>query len=310
MQRPKHILSIDDLSVDFVKEIIRVAYSMKDVLSRDVKKLPTLRGKMLVNLFYEPSTRTRVSFEIAAKNLSAEVINFSAAGSSVEKGESLRDTIKTVEKLGADFIVIRHPSEGASHFAAEVAQVASIINGGDGKGEHPTQALLDLFTIVQELSDGDIDSLRNITVTYIGDILHSRVARSGIKLFRKLGMKTCVCAPSTLLPRGIESVAEVKNDLYSALKESDVAISLRLQKERQQGVYFSDLREYNEFWEITDELISKSNPNIIIMHPGPMNIGVEIEPKVAYGKQSVILKQVENGVAVRMAIIYLLFVGE
>lgn len=301
----RHILSVDDISVEFVKHIMETSFSMFDILRRDIKKVPTLRGKAVVNLFFEPSTRTRTSFELAAKALSADVTNFSAKGSSVEKGETLLDTIRTVESMGADLIVIRHPSTGAAHFVAESVQQASVINAGDGTGEHPTQALLDLFTIIRYKAP--IDKLRGMNILFLGDILHSRVARSGMKLFRKLDMKVRVCGPPTMIPYGID--VEVFMDIKEAVKGCDIIMPLRIQMERQKGSFFPDTREYFEFWGLKQEVLELAPEDAIVMHPGPTNLGVEIAPEVAYSQRAVITRQVESGVAVRMALLYILLVG-
>jgi aspartate carbamoyltransferase catalytic subunit len=311
MKTPRHILSVDDMSFEFIRRVIETSFSMLDIMHRDIKKVPTLRGKMVVNLFFEPSTRTRTSFELAAKALSADITNFSVSSSSVVKGESFLDTIKTIETMGADVIVVRQSSEGAAHFVASAVRRAAVINGGDGCGEHPTQALLDLFSIIRRKGFiGDWRALADMKVIIVGDILHSRVARSDIKLFKKVGMKVGICGPYTMIPYGIEEMGvDVFSDLREAIKDADIIMPLRLQLERQKGALFPNAREYSEFWGLTQDVLSSAPSDAVVMHPGPTNLGVEIFPDVAYSDKAIILNQVESGVAVRMTLLYTLLVG-
>lgn len=302
--KQKDILGIRELSPEDITLILDTAESMKEVSTRDIKKVPTLRGKTIVNLFYEPSTRTRTSFEIAGKRLSADVINISAKASSVAKGESLRDTGKTLMAMSPDVVVIRHPAPGAPHILAQTLS-ASIINAGDGAHEHPTQALLDLFTIRERKG-----RLEGLTTTIVGDILHSRVARSNIYGMRKMGMTVRVAGPSTLIPRFIERLGvEVFTDLDEAIKGVDVIMMLRIQLERQGKGFFPSLREYSRLFGLNLLRLQRARDDVLIMHPGPINRGIEISPEVADGPYSIILDQVTNGVAVRMALLYLLMGG-
>ncbi len=303
------ILSIDDLSCEDIQNIIDISFSMDEVLGRDIKKIPTLRGKVVALMFFEPSTRTRISFELASKFVSADTVNFSTAGSSIEKGESLIDTIRTISSLGVDFLVIRHNKEGVPHIVAEHSDI-SVINAGDGKNEHPTQALLDLFTMMKRKKLKSISDMKNLSVSIVGDILHSRVARSNIKLLRKLGVKINVVSAYTTLPQGIDKVFDikVKNFIDEEVLESDFIMALRLQKERHAAVFYPSDREFNFFWGLKEEQILKLKDRVI-MHPGPMNLGVEIMPAVAYSELSAISEQVRNGVAVRMAILFYIFRG-
>lgn len=300
----KDLLSMRELTVDEIRLILDTAESMKEVARRDIKKVPALRGKTLINLFYEPSTRTRTSFEIAGKWLSADVINISISSSSVSKGESLKDTGLTLQAMHPDVVVIRHPSAGAAEFLAK-RLAASIINAGDGAHEHPSQALLDLFTIREK-----VGRLEGLKVAIIGDIAHSRVARSNIHGMQKMGMEVRVAGPRTMLPRFIERLGvEVFTNLDRAIAEVDVIMMLRLQTERQQAGLFPSLREYSRLFGLTVERLKAAKSNVLIMHPGPINRGVEIAPDVADGPYSLILNQVENGLAVRMALLYLLAGG-
>lgn len=302
--KQKDILGIRELSAEDIALILDTAESMKEVSTRDIKKVPTLRGKTIVNLFYEPSTRTRTSFEIAGKRLSADVINISAQASSVVKGESLRDTGKTLMAMSPDVVVIRHPAPGAPHILAQTLS-ASIINAGDGAHEHPTQALLDLFTIRERKG-----RLEGLTATIVGDILHSRVARSNIYGMRKMGMSVRVAGPSTLIPPFIERLGvEVFTDLDEAIKGVDVIMMLRIQLERQGKGFFPSLREYSRLFGLNLLRVQRARDDVLIMHPGPINRGIEISPEVADGPYSIILDQVTNGVAVRMALLYLLMGG-
>ena len=305
-RRPRrNVLDLDDFSVAEIEAVLDTATAMKDVLRRPIKKVPTLRGKTLVTLFYEASTRTRVGFEVAAKALGADTVSVAAETSSVTKGESLIDTIRTLQALGADFVVMRHHQAGAPYVVAgEVS--ASVINAGDGWHAHPTQALLDLFTIRERL--GRISGLR---VAIIGDILHSRVARSNLWGLTLMGADVVLCGPPTLLPvasfcEGLPWKVERTYRLDEALDGADVVMLLRMQLERQTGGLFPSLREYVRTYALTEERLARARPGALVMHPGPMNEGVEIDPRVARGAQSVIEAQVTNGVAVRMALLYLL----
>ncbi len=300
----KDLLSMRELTSDEIRLILDTAESMKEVARRDIKKVPALRGKTLINLFYEPSTRTRTSFEIAGKWLSADVINISISSSSVAKGESLKDTGLTLQAMHPDVVVIRHPSAGAAEFLAR-RLAASIINAGDGAHEHPSQALLDLFTIREK-----VGRLEGLKAAIVGDIAHSRVARSNIHGMQKMGMEVRVAGPRTMLPRFIERLGvEVFTNLDRAIAEVDVIMMLRLQTERQQAGLFPSLREYSRLFGLTVERLKAAQSNVLIMHPGPINRGVEIAPDVADGPYSLILNQVENGLAVRMALLYLLAGG-
>ena len=305
--RRRHILDLDDFTKDEMELVLETADAMKEVLSRDIKKVPTLRGKTVVNLFYEPSTRTRISFEQAAKNLSADVINLGASGSSVEKGESLIDTVRTLQALGADAIVMRHYHAGAPYLIARHIDV-SVINGGDGCHAHPTQGLLDLYTIREHLG-----TVSGAKVVIIGDITHSRVARSNIWGLSKMGAKVVLSAPPTLLPVGLGAPhfpqITLEQNLDRAVEGADVIMPLRLQKERQKGGLLPSIREYIQLYQLDARRLARAKPNALVLHPGPMNEGVEITPEVAHGAQSVIEEQVTNGVAVRMALLYLLLGG-
>jgi aspartate carbamoyltransferase catalytic subunit len=297
----KDLLGIKELTVEEINQILDTAAGFKDVLGRDIKKVPTLRGKTAINLFFEPSTRTRTSFELAAKRLSTDVINFSVPTSSVVKGESLIDTALTVQALGADFIIIRHSSAGVPHLLAKKLR-ASVINAGDGTNEHPTQALLDVFTIREK--KGKIDGL-NIAI--VGDIIHSRVAKSNIYSLTKLGAKVRLIGPPTLIPREMEDIGvKAFHNMEEHLKDVDVVMMLRIQMERQGKGYFPSTEEYSKNWGLTSERLSLARDDAIVMHPGPMNRGIEITSEIADGPKSVILEQVTNGLAVRMAVMYLL----
>ncbi len=298
----KHLLGIKDLLKTDIELIISTAKQFKEVLQRPIKKVPSLRDTTIVNLFYENSTRTRISFELAEKRLSADIINFSASASSVSKGETLLDTVNNILSMKVDMIVIRHSAGGAPHFLAKHVP-AAIINAGDGINEHPTQALLDAFSIQENLG-----SLEGKKVVLIGDIMHSRVALSNIYLLKKIGAEVMVSGPPTLIPKYITEALDVKVelDLKKALQWCDVANVLRIQLERQNQVLFSSLREYNLVYGVSKKLLDSLDKKILIMHPGPINRGVEIDSDVADSDQSIILQQVENGVAVRMAVLYLL----
>ena len=298
----KHLLGIKDLSPEDISLILATAAQFKEVLQRPVKKVPSLRDITIVNLFYENSTRTRISFELAEKRLSADTINFSSSASSVSKGETLLDTVNNILSMKVDMVVMRHSASGAPHFLAKHIP-AAIINAGDGINEHPTQALLDAFSIKEKLG-----SLEGKKVVLIGDIMHSRVALSNIYLLKKMGAEVMVAGPPTLIPKYIREALQVKVEynLRKALEWCDVANVLRIQLERQNQPLFSSLREYNLAYGVSRKLLESLNKEIVIMHPGPMNRGVEIDSDVADSNQSIILQQVENGVAVRMAVLYLL----
>ena len=298
----KHdLLDVQDLSREEIDLVLETAKSFKEVSARDVKKVPALRGKTVVMLFFENSTRTRTSFELAAKRLSADTINISFGSSSLSKGETVLDTARNLEAMNIDAIVVRHPSSGVPNVLARHLK-AAVINAGDGCRAHPTQALLDLFTIKEKL--GKIDGLK---VGIVGDILHSRVARSNIWGFNKLGARVTVCGPSTLMPMGVEKLGVgVSNDIDELIRESDVLMLLRLQKERQENQFLPSIREYAKRFGVNQERLKQAKKDIVIMHPGPTNRGVELSAEVADGECSVILDQVTNGVAVRMAVLYLL----
>ncbi|MDH4397379.1 MAG: aspartate carbamoyltransferase catalytic subunit [Actinomycetota bacterium] len=307
----KHLTSMRELSRESAIGLLDNAQQLSQVNEREVKKLPALRGKTVVNLFFENSTRTRISFEVAAKRLSADVINFSADSSSVSKGESLKDTAQTLEAIGADAIVIRHPLSGAPKLLAEQGWIsASVINAGDGAHEHPTQALLDALTIRQGF--GLHEDLTGLKVLIVGDIRHSRVARSNILLLKLLGAKVTVAGPESLIPEGIEAMGtEVLNSFEQALEEKpDVVMMLRVQKERMQGEFFSSAADYSKSWSLEGDRLAMLSPKALIMHPGPMNRGFEISSQAADDPRSQVLKQVANGVAVRMAVLYQCLSGE
>jgi aspartate carbamoyltransferase catalytic subunit len=302
--RRKHILGLEELTADEITIILDTAASMKEVSERDVKKVPALKGLTVVNLFFEPSTRTRSSFEIAEKRLSADVLNFTPDQSSVVKGETLLDTARNLEAMGAGIIVIRHSMSGAPWLLARELK-SSIINAGDGSHEHPSQALLDLFTIKEIRGD-----IRGLRVVIVGDIRHSRVARSNIWGFLKLGAEVRVVGPPTLIPKEIEDMdVRVYYKLDEALKDADVVIMLRIQKERQESMFFPSLREYSKLHGLSHEKLRYANSKVIVMHPGPINRGVELSSEVADDVNSVILDQVSNGIAVRMAMLYLVASG-
>jgi aspartate carbamoyltransferase catalytic subunit len=298
----KHLLGIKELSASDISLILSTAAQFKEVLQRPVKKVPSLRDVTIVNLFYENSTRTRISFELAEKRLSADTINFTTSGSSAAKGETLLDTVNNILSMKVDMVVMRHSASGAPHFLAKHIPSA-IINAGDGINEHPTQALLDAFSIQEKLG-----TLEGKKVVLIGDIMHSRVALSNIYLLKKMGAEVMVAGPPTLIPKYITEALQVKVEynLQKALDWCDVANVLRIQLERQNQVLFSSLREYNLAYGVSRKLLDSLKKEIVIMHPGPINRGVEIDSDVADGKQSIILQQVENGVAIRMAVLYLL----
>jgi aspartate carbamoyltransferase catalytic subunit len=298
----RHLLGIKDLESDDISLILQTAEQFKEVLQRPVKKVPSLRDVVIVNLFFENSTRTRISFELAEKRLSADTISFTASSSSVSKGETLLDTVNNILSMKVDMVVMRHSASGAPHFLAKHIP-AAIINAGDGINEHPTQGLLDALSIKEK-----IGKLEGTKVAIIGDIMHSRVAQSNIYLLKKMGAEVTVCGPPTLIPKYIAEAlnVSVSYNLKETLEWCDVANVLRIQLERQNQVLFSSLREYNLAYGITRKMLDSLHKEIVIMHPGPINRGVELDSDVADSKQSIILQQVENGVAVRMAVLYLL----
>ena len=309
----KHILDVDVLSEDEIINILDQTDAMSEVLRRDIKKVPALRGRVIVTLFYEASTRTRISFEEAGKILSADVINMSSSGSSVDKGESLLNTGLTLQAMGVDVIVVRHPYSGAPNLLARHLPKVSIINAGDGLHAHPTQALLDAYTVRSKLG-----SLKGMKIVIVGDVLHSRVARSAIWAFTKLGAKIVLSGPNTLMPVGLNLVdgranvlppVSVQPDLDEAIRGADVVMALRLQNERQNGGYLPSLREYIRRWQITKDRLSSASKEVLVMHPGPMNEGIEISTEVAHGGRSLIEEQVTNGVALRMALLYQVSAG-
>jgi aspartate carbamoyltransferase catalytic subunit len=300
----KDLLGIGDLAVEEIHLVLDTAEAMREIGRRPIKKVPTLRGKMVVNLFYEPSTRTRTSFEIAEKRLSADTLNIVVASSSVLKGETLADTAMTLEAMAPDMIVLRHPSSGACHLLSRICK-SRIINAGDGMHEHPTQALLDAFTIREHKK-----RIAGLKVVIVGDLVHSRVLRSNVQLLTRLGADVWVCGPPTLMPPGIDRLGvHTSAAVDDAVAGADVIMMLRIQQERMQGAFLPSLREYFTTFGMTAARVARAKPDVIIMHPGPMNRGVEIASDVADGPYSVILEQVANGVAVRMAVLYLLAGG-
>jgi aspartate carbamoyltransferase catalytic subunit len=306
----KHLLSAADLSYEDAILVLDTAKQLAAATEQGVGKLPPLRGRTVVNLFYEDSTRTRISFEAAAKRLSADVINFSAKGSSVSKGESLKDTALTLEAMGADAVVIRHNSSGAPHRLANAGWISGgVVNAGDGTHEHPTQALLDAFTLRNHLRNGEGD-LKGVNVTIVGDVLHSRVARSNVLLLNTLGAKVRLVAPPTLLPYGVEDWdCEVSYDLDASLEGSDAVMMLRVQRERMNAAYFPNAHEYSNRYGLNVTRMNRLSETAVVMHPGPMNRGMEISADVADSQRSVIVEQVSNGVSVRMAVLYLILGG-
>lgn len=304
MIKEKDLLGLQHISTEEIDEILETAYPMKDIINRDIKKVPTLRGKSIATLFFENSTRTKCSFELAAKYLSADCTSLSVSTSSVQKGETLIDTAKTLEVMGIELFIMRHGASGAPHFMGKHT-TARIINAGDGMNEHPTQGLLDMFTMKDKKGD-----LGNLTVTILGDVAHSRVARSNIWGLTKYGAKVRVVAPETLIPVEMEKMGvEIYTDVEAALKGADVVNVLRLQKERQAGGLLPSLEEYNQFWGLTRKRVDLLKDDAIIMHPGPMNRGVEIMPDVYDMDRSVVDEQVTNGVAIRMALLFLMLGG-
>jgi len=296
----RHLLGLADLSREEIECVLDTAAGFQEVSTRSIKKVPALRGRVVVNLFFEDSTRTRTSFGLAAKRLSADTLEFSAKGSSTSKGESLADTARNIEAMGVDIVVCRHPAPGAPHFLSRVLKVG-VVNAGDGAHEHPTQALLDLFTIRERRG-----TLEGLKVLFVGDITHSRVARSNIFGLRTLGAGVGVCGPATLIPPRLHELGvTIHHDLDEALPQYDVVNLLRIQLERQRQNLFPSVREYARLYGITAERLRRARPDVLVMHPGPVNRGVEITPEVADGAHSVILRQVTNGLAVRMAVLYL-----
>ena len=297
----KHVIGIEHLTIDDIQLILTTATQFKEIINRPIKKVPTLRDITIANLFFENSTRTRISFEVAQKRLSADTINFTASNSSVKKGETLLDTVNNILSMKVDMIVMRHASPGAAHYLSERID-AHIVNAGDGTHEHPTQALLDAYSMQEKIGD-----LKGKKIAIIGDIMHSRVALSNIFCLKKLGAEITLCGPSTLIPKYIENLGvNISHNVDETLQWCDVANVLRIQLERQNQVLFSSLREYNLAYGVSRKLLDGLKKEIVIMHPGPINRGVEIDSDVADSKQSIILQQVENGVAVRMAALYLL----
>jgi aspartate carbamoyltransferase catalytic subunit len=299
--KSRHLLGIEELDAGEIELILETSLAMKEVAGRTIKKVPTLRGRTVVNLFFEPSTRTRMSFEVAEKRLSADTLSIAVAQSSVTKGESLLDTVRNLEAMAPDMIVMRHASSGAPHLLARLCR-SVIINAGDGMHEHPTQALLDAFTIREHKK-----SLEGLKVAIVGDLLHSRVLRSNVHLLNKMGAKLWACAPLTLMPAELERFGvRATTSIDEAVADADVIMMLRIQHERMHGHFIPSTREYFTLFGLTPERVARAKPDVIIMHPGPMNRGVEIDSDVADGPYSVILEQVTNGVAVRMAVLYLL----
>ncbi len=302
--RHKSLLSMSDLSAEDITHVLDTAESLKEISTRDIKKVPTLRGKSVVNYFFEPSTRTKTSFEMAAKRLSADTVNLSASGSSTVKGETLIDTARNLQAMNPDLIVLRHSSSGAPHLLSKNIS-AGIINAGDGINEHPTQALLDLLTIREKKG-----KIKGLNIAIIGDISHSRVAKSNIFGLITMGATVTVSGPPTMIPKGIETLGvEVAHNPLEAVQGKDVVMMLRIQLERQSKILFPSLREYAVFFGLTKEVLKRAKKDVIVMHPGPLNRGVEITSEVADGSASVILDQVTNGVALRMALLYLLIGG-
>ncbi|MBN2179643.1 MAG: aspartate carbamoyltransferase catalytic subunit [Deltaproteobacteria bacterium] len=302
----KDILGLKDYSRDEINFILDTAESLKEISTRKIKKVPTLRGKTVISLFYEPSTRTRTSFEIAAKRLSADAVNITASASSVVKGETLIDTARNLESMNPDIIIMRHSAAGAPHILARLLKHQSIINAGDGAHEHPTQSLLDMMTIREKR--GKIDGLR---VALIGDIAHSRVARSNIYGLTIMGAEVALCGPAMMMPREIDKMGvTVHNRMEEAIRDADIIMMLRIQLERQKNNMFPSVREYAKLYCLTPDRVKMAKKNVLVMHPGPINRGVEIDPQIADGPYSVILEQVTNGVALRMALLYLLAGGK
>ena len=301
----KHLLDIESLSVDEINTVLDTARAFKAVGERVIKKVPALRGKTVVNLFIEPSTRTRISFELAAQRLSADIVNFSADASSLKKGETLKDTARNLEALNADFIIIRHSASGAAHFLSRVLN-AHVVNAGDGAHEHPTQALLDAFTIREKKG-----KIAGLNVTILGDILYSRVARSNIWALTKLGANVTLCGPATLVPKTFEQMGcRVTHNVEEAIRDADIINLLRIQHERQRKAMFPGIGEYTTLFGLTMSRLAQTRPDALIMHPGPVNRGVEIDSDIADSGRSLILQQVTNGLAVRMAVLFLVNGGK
>ncbi len=297
----KHLLGLNGVPKEDIRTILDTATTFREVLERPIKKVPTLQGKTVVNLFYESSTRTRISFELAQKRLSADTVNFSKAGSSTSKGETFKDTVKNIEAMKIDMIVVRHSSAGVPYYLTKITN-ANIINAGDGRHEHPTQALLDMYSIREKMG-----KLEGLKVCIVGDIAHSRVALSNIFGLKTMGAEVSVCGPATMIPKGIERLGvKVLHNIDKAIAEHDVLNVLRIQLERAAGSSIPSLREYHNFFGVTSERVEKNNKDILILHPGPINRGVELSSDVADGPYQVILDQVTNGVAIRMAVLYLL----
>ncbi len=313
----KHVLDLDNYSAEELAATLESAHSMAEVLGRDIKKTPALRGRVIVTLFYEASTRTRISFEEAGKILSADVINMSASGSSTDKGESLLNTGLTLQAMGVDTLVVRHPHSGAPNFLARNLDKVSVVNAGDGLHAHPTQALLDLYTVQSRLG-----CIAGLKVVIVGDVLHSRVARSNIWGFARMGARVVLSGPQTLIPLDFmvpvgeagdgtfASLIEVDTNLDRAVEGADVVMALRLQSERQRGGFLPSIREYIRRWQVNDARLARARPDVLVMHPGPMNEGIEISTALAHGTRSAIEEQVTAGVAVRMAVLYQLNAGE
>lgn len=303
--RRRHVLGLSDFSPEEIEFVIDTAKSMEEVLTRDIKKVPALRGKTVVNLFFETSTRTRTSFEIAGKRLSADVVNFSFSSSSASKGETLLDTAKNIDAMKPNILVMRHPASGAPHFLAKHVS-CSVVNAGDGTNEHPSQGLLDLYTILKVKK-----KIKGLTIAIIGDILHSRVVRSNLHSLGRMGARIRLCGPPTLVPKEMERAgALVTWDLREAVKDADVVMMLRIQFERQKSAYFPSLREYSQRFGLNRAVFSLAKEDAVIMHPGPINRGVELSDDLADDARSIVLNQVESGVAVRMALLYLLAGGQ
>ncbi len=299
--KTKHLLGLENVSSSDIQTILDTAVSFKQVLERPIKKVPTLQGKTVVNLFYENSTRTRISFELAEKRLSADSVNFSVSGSSVSKGETFKDTVRNIEAMKVDMIVVRHASAGVPQYLTKISD-SVVINAGDGIHEHPTQALLDMYSIREKLG-----KLEGLKVCIVGDIAHSRVALSNIFGLQAMGAEVSVCGPATLIPRNISDLGvKVINNIDEAIQENDVLNILRIQLERKARAAFPSTREYHKFYGITKERMEKNKKDVLLLHPGPINRGVEISSEMADGEHQIILEQVTNGVAVRMAILYLL----
>jgi aspartate carbamoyltransferase catalytic subunit len=297
----RHLLGLQGVPKEDIQTILDTAHTFREILERPIKKVPTLQGKTIVNLFYESSTRTRISFELAEKRLSADAINFSISGSSVSKGETFKDTIKNIEAMKVDMVVVRHAAAGTPLYLTKISS-SNIINAGDGTHEHPTQALLDMYSIRQKLG-----RLEGLKVCIVGDVAHSRVALSNIFGLKTMGAKVSVCGPSTMIPRDIRDLGvDVIYNIDEAIQENDVLNVLRIQLERKAREYFPSIREYAKYFGITNERLDKNGKDILILHPGPINRGVELSSEVADGSNQIILYQVTNGVAIRMAVLYLL----